>query len=170
MGLTLQSYCGDGMMGPSNLLQGRVWMLSKKELFLHTFIPQVPSVFRWQKAGCDDSHLHTTQHTTPGSSGIPEPLLCQQVVKSLEVKVPRCWYRHRRRAVFYRCVSLRKRTSMSLTTKLMSMFDGLILTALKFGKDTLRHENLAKDRNREEIPKNPHPTSPPQKRDHQHLQ
>lgn len=49
---------------------------------------------------------------------------------------------------------------MSLTTKLMSIFDAFIL------KNTSRHENLVEDRKREEIPKNKEPSShqPPQKK------
>ena len=169
MGLTLQSYCGDGMMGPSNLLQGRVWMLSKKELFLHTFIPQVPSVFRWQ--GWMKTHLHTTQHTTPGSSGIPEPLLCQQVVKSLEVKVPRCWYGHRIDVRFSTGVFRWEKGPLwvwppnSCPCLMGSFWPPWNLEKTLWGMKTLQKTETEKKFQRTLIP-----PAPPQKRDHQHLQ
>ena len=172
MGFTLQSYCGDGMKGPSNLLdpEGYGCLGFKKKNFFCTPLYLRFQVFFVNKAGCDDSHLHhhPTHHTRP--SGIPEPLLCQQVVKVwkwkfLGVDTDIADVR------IYRCVPLRDKKDLYEFDHQTHVHVGWVhFDGLEIWKSTLRHENLAKDRNREEIPKNPHPTSPPQKRDHQHLQ
>ena len=89
-----------------------IWAFQKKRNFFAHLSTSGSKCFSlnngWMKT---HRHHHPTHHTRP--SGIPEPLLCQQVVKSLEVKVPR------------NCLKWRLKPFLLIRTSLMSESTGV---------------------------------------------